>query len=328
LAQVSLTAFAEASPRAQGTPATQADTTWLEPALAILAQQPHPEAFAVTDSARYVLWAQTLCDVLASAYMAALRQGQELVCPYTSDEALPLARAHLSRDERAALKGDDWGLLLASNLPEAGRVMLADTLHYAGRVALPNTVNSDEGRAGRTETARPEVAKPKASSVNQPVETRALPVPDAKPVKTRTQRVPDAKPSAVDTAPPSSDKARLLSAVQTALADLVASDRFNRHGGEGWQVDGIIWVNARPFAERIQAQVEIVPEWENRKLLYRTLVAHELIVPDGSTPVWQFRVQEAPHPQMRFVSALRLAPVCLARIEGKVPAYQGRFLAQ
>ncbi|MCB1821321.1 MAG: hypothetical protein KDI73_07040 [Candidatus Competibacteraceae bacterium] len=125
-------------------------------------------------------------------------------------------------------------------------------------------------------------------------------------------------------APEDEERRILRDAVRDMLRGLVQSETFNRRDGAGWYHDGVFWVVAKPFAERLYAQPEVRDrgEWRLRQALYRHLMAHGLLLPNGAQPVWKVYVVEEDPPHRRYASVLKLPATLYAGFEA-CPAYAG-----
>jgi hypothetical protein len=119
----------------------------------------------------------------------------------------------------------------------------------------------------------------------------------------RPVRTPDPAVSAEDEA-----RALLRDAVRDVLRSLVQTKTFNRRDGAGWYHEGVFWVAAKPFAERLHAQPEVRDraEWRLRPALYRCLAAHGLLLPNGAQPLWNVYVIEENSSNRRYASVLKL----------------------
>jgi hypothetical protein len=296
LAHATLEALARAGPQpvdATAAPAV-ALTDWLAAAVERLAQQPPLPAGwpPITGlSGRYLIVARVLGDALDAAYTTALRSGQPHHCPLTR-EPLPttLLQPRLKPIEWAALDGTGLGSLIAGVwLPEAGQrqvwLALAHDLPWTDAPAFWAVVAAQTQRA-------------------------------AHPGKT-----PDPALS-----PEGEERLILRDAMRDMLRGLVQSETFNRRDGAGWYHEGAFWVAAKPFAERLHAQPEVRDraEWRPRPALYRRLMAHGLLLPNGVQPVWKVYVVEENGSNRRYASVLKLPATLYAAIE-TCPAYAGRL---
>jgi len=118
----------------------------------------------------------------------------------------------------------------------------------------------------------------------------------------------------------------LRDAVRDVLRGLAQTETFNRQDGAGWYHEGVFWVAAKPFAERLHAQPEVRDraEWRPRPALYRRLMADGLLLPNGAQPVWNVYVIEEDLPHRRYASVLKLPATLYAGFEA-CPAYVGRL---
>jgi len=296
LAQATLAALIQAGPQPVDETAALAVAVpdWLNAAFARLAEQPPPPTgwpSVAGLSGRYLMLTRVLGDALDAAYTTALRTGQPHHCPLTR-EPLPTAtlQPRLPPAEWAALDGTGLGSLIAGVwLPEAGQRQvwraLAHDIPWTDAPAFWETVAAQHRAA-----ARPEKTPEPALS-------------------------------------PEDEERRILrDAVRDVLRGLAQSATFNRRDGAGWYHAGAFWVAAKPFAERLHAQPEVRDraEWRLRQALYRHLMAHGLLLPNGVQPVWNMYVIEEDRPHRRYASVLKLPATLYAEFEA-CPAYAGRL---
>jgi len=293
LAQATLAALAQAGPRPvdEHTPSTETTAPWLDTAFARLAQQPPPpDAWPPVAglSGRYLIFTRVLCDALDAAYTVALRAGHPLRCPLTR-ESLPTAglQPRLTPIEWAARDGTGLGSLIAGVwLPEAGQRQvwraLAHDLPWTEAPAFWAVVAQTQRAAHPGQTPDPALS------------------------------------------PEDEERLILRDAVRDVLRGLVQSATFNRRDGAGWYHEGVFWVAAKPFAERVHTQPEVCDrvEWWPRPALYRRLMAHGLLLPNGAQPVWNVYVVEQDLRYRRYVSVLKLPATLYAGVE-TYPAYTG-----
>jgi len=168
--------------------------------------------------------------------------------------------------------------------------------------------------AGR---ARPQTAS--AAPTGTPTGARppaAMPDP-GRAAESRTAPADAATPSAPVEAP-------LDALAHAALAALVAHPGFNRHSGDAWLHEGVLYVAAKAFARALHAHpwVRAHPEFQNRKALYRWLADRRLIVPDGGQKVWHLWICEDGQVDPRYVSALKMSATRAMGLTAR-PAFPG-----
>jgi len=269
---------------------------WLAAAFARLAEQPPLPAgwpSVAGLSGRYLMLTRVLGDALDAAYTRALRTGQPLVCPLTRAPWPAATRqARLKPAEWAALDGTGLGSLIAGVwLPEAGQ-------RQVWRALAHDILWTDAPAFWAAVAAQtPHAARP--------------------------GRTPDPAGSTED-----EERLILRDAVRDVLRGLVHSETFNRRDGAGWYHEGVFWVAAKPFAERLYAQPEVRDrgEWRPRPALYQRLAVHGLLLPNGAQPVWNVYVVEEDRPYRRYASVLKLPATLYAGVE-VFPAYAGRLQA-
>ena len=296
LAQATLAALIQAGPQPVDETAAVAVAVpdWLNAAFARLAEQPPPPTgwpSVAGLSGRYLMLTRVLGDALDAAYTTALRTGQPHHCPLTR-EPLPTAtlQPRLPPAEWAALDGTGLGSLIAGVwLPAAGQRQVWQALAHD----LPWT---EAPAFWATVAAQQRTAAP-------------------------PEKMPDPVASAED-----EERLILRDAVRDVLRGLVRSETFNRRDGAGWYHEGVFWVAAKPFAERLHAQPEVRDraEWRPRPALYQRLAAHGLLLPNGARPVWNVYVIEEDLPHRRYASVLKLPATLYAEVE-TCPAYAGRL---
>ena len=296
LAQATLAALIQAGPQPVDETAAVAVAVpdWLNAAFARLAEQPPPPTgwpSVAGLSGRYLMLTRVLGDALDAAYTTALRAGQPLHCPLTRDPwPTAMRQARLKPAEWAALDGTGLGSLIAGVwLPDAGQRQVwqavAHDISWTDAPAFWETVAAQHRAA-----AHP-------------------------------GKMPDLALS-----PEDEERLILRDAVRDVLRGLVQSETFNHQDGAGWYHQGVFWVAAKPFAERLHAQPEVRDqgEWRPRPALYRHLMAHGLLLPNGAQPVWNVYVIEEDLPHRRYASVLKLPATLYAGFEA-CPAYAGRL---
>lgn len=304
LAQATLAALLQARPQPVDAGATRDEgLAWLDEAFARLATlppplTPPPQADGL--SWRYLVFTRVLSDALDAAYTTAFRRHQPVHCPLTTiTDPYRAPRTRVKPHERATLDATGLGALLAGVwLPAAGQQQLLQALSRG-----IDWVNAAAFWAMDATASTPPLPTEMPTSPSEEDEDTAselAPVSrgDAGPdVASR----PDADPATADTTP-------LSDAFHAAVRALMAGPTFNRQSGDGWSCDGLVWVVAKPFAERLLADpwVQTQPALQHRKILYRRLIAQGLIRAHGAEPVWKMFVSEA-GAKPRYASVLKLA---------------------
>ena len=254
---------------------------------------------------RYLILVQVLCQGLAQEYANALCQGQRLRCPLIESNGMtPRSRPWLRPDQATTFDPATLALWLAcARLPEAGRLLLGD--------ALARGWPGFSGNASAT-FIPPARKHPKASMT--------IPARSAHGVKTVNVR--RSTTAEAHSSPSGGERELLRQAVTAALLQLTQSAAFNRHGGEGWRVNEVFFLCAKPFAERLQDSSWVATQaaLQKRKTLYRRLAHWGLIETNGSMPIWKIRITEPGCPQPQFASVIKL-PAALYRQAVSVKQY-------
>lgn len=331
LAVESLRALARASPRfVDRAIPNPTPLAWLASALDRLERFPEPLPIprdAPRLSWRYLLWTRMVCDRLEAAYDELRRRGIAARCPLTDlpDPFPPPREMRLPRERSPAPPAGLGALVAGTRLPDAGQRWLleahAEGLPWADSAAFWR-------RLGLGITAAPEPAPAQTAPAPKPPpppQRPPQPAPAAPAAMPDRGRAAESRTAPADVATPSAPVDAPLDALaHAALAALVAHPGFNRHSGDAWLHEGVLYVAAKAFARALHAHpwVRAHPEFQNRKALYRWLADRRLIVPDGGQKVWHLWICEDGQADPRYVSALKMSATRTMGLTAR-PAFRG-----